>query len=156
MTKSISLTRGKCAFVDNEDFEWLSKIKWRCTDRGYAIHRYSINGKQKCIFMHRYITNAPDGVEVDHINRNKLDNRRCNLRLCTQNQNKANRLADKDKKSCNYKGVFCDDRRQKKWYTKISVCGKREYLGSFNTPEEARDVYNKTAKKIWGEFAALE
>ena len=82
MTKQIPLTKGKFAIVDDEKFDVLSKIKWSMS------HEYAAN--YKLGYMHRYLTKAPKGKVVDHINGNTLDNRIKNLRICTVSENARN------------------------------------------------------------------
>ena len=95
--RKMSLTKGQFALVDCEDFEWLSTWKWSSfsTKGGvfYACRGTTRNGVHKTLFMHREIMGlkAGDGLEIDHINRNPLDNRRANLRLATRKENCANR-----------------------------------------------------------------
>ena len=105
------------------------------------------------MLLHRKILNAPPDLQVDHINRNILDNRKINLRLCTGTQNQGNRIRRKNSSSI-YKGVhFAQDRQ--KWragITKNGVCFK---LGTFNAEVEAAIVYDDAAKLYFGEFALL-
>lgn len=82
--KEIKLTRGLKAMVDDEDFAKLNSVKWCAHSAGYA---YRTGGQ----LMHRIIMNAPDNLHIDHINGNRLDNRKCNLRLCTRSQNALNK-----------------------------------------------------------------
>jgi len=94
--KKIKLTQGRYALVDDEDFNWLNQWKW-CFDRsnGYAHRNQWVNGKNRKIYMHRIILGNPRGilikVETDHKNRNKLDNRRKNLRVVTRSENVLNK-----------------------------------------------------------------
>jgi hypothetical protein len=89
MTKMIPLTQGKFALVDDEDFEWLNQYKWRLRN-GYAGRDSSILlGPRRNILMHREVAGTPEGLFTDHANGNKLDNRRCNLRICNKSQNRA-------------------------------------------------------------------
>jgi len=96
---------------------------------------------------------APADMQVDHINGNPLDNRRENLRICTRAQNTCNRKAVVNSKS-GYKGVTKKN-SSRKWIPEIRKDGKKLYLGSYNTPEEAAKAYDKAAKEIFGEFAKL-
>ena len=110
--KKITLTQGKETIVDDDDYEILMEHKWyahkssRKKDKFYAERMAPVdsNGKQKIIHIHRVIINAPKGMQVDHINGNPLDNRRENLRICTNQQNGMNRGKPKDNTS-GYKGV---------------------------------------------------
>lgn len=143
--KLIPLTQGKFTKVDNEDFERLKDINW-CFSKGYA--RNDTYG-----FMHRYIMNAPDHLEVDHVHHNTLDNRRSELRLTTKPQNLANSQSHSDSKS-NYKGVtIC--KRDNIIYAKVNHDGKTYYLGAFKTEEEAGKAYDRKALELFGEFAYL-
>src|ERR1044071_1696611 len=89
--KLIPLTQSKFALVDDSDFERIRQYKWYYND-GYAITYH----KGKRIRMHRLIMNAPDGVDVDHRDTNKLNNQKSNLRLCTTTQNNRNGILRKD------------------------------------------------------------
>ena len=113
--KKIKLSKGKVALVDNEDYIWLNQWKWHFMAGGYAMRhlRISEDKNSKLIYMHRQILNTPKGLESDHINRNKLDNRKENLRVATRSQNNMNR---KKRINCTskYKGVSWHKQR-KKW-----------------------------------------
>ena len=85
--KEIPLTRGKFALVDDEDYEWLSQWKWYCSTTGYAVR----GCKNRILYMHREIAKTKPGMLTDHINRNKLDNRKENLRFCSHRENMKNR-----------------------------------------------------------------
>src|SRR4030065_939634 len=97
--KEIKLTKGKVAIVDDEDYDWLMQWKWRINSIGYAMRTVKKNGKARKIFMHRVILNTPSDMCSDHANHNRLDNRRCNLRICTKQQNQANAPAPKNNRS---------------------------------------------------------
>lgn len=155
--KKIKLTKGQYTIVDDEDFEWLNSYTW------YAAFQYSNGkyfaeshtcGKAKCLStrkMHRIITNAPHGMEVDHINGNSLDNRKSNLRVCSKSENMMNRDAPAHNK-CGYKGVH---RNGKRWRARIIVSGTIIELGYHDSPEEAAHAYNLAAPKYHGKFAKL-
>lgn len=151
MSKEIQLTKGKVAIVDDEDYEWLSQWKWEISSRGYAYRTQRKNNHKITILMHRLIVNTPIGIETDHINRDKLDNRRINLRTATNSQNHANRLAQCNN-SLGLRGI-CLDRWGKRYQVQISHLKKRYYLGVFDTPEEALKVYSQKAQELFGEYA---
>lgn len=111
--KRIQLTKNKFAVVDDFDFEELSKYSWCASDSGnnkFYAHKKS---NSKTVLMHRLILNINDkNVEVDHINHNTLDNRRCNLRVCSRTQNNRNKSSHKNSTS-KYLGVSLDKARNK-------------------------------------------
>lgn len=105
--------------------------------------------------MHRAIMNPLPGFLVDHKNGNKLDNRKCNLRIATVAQNNANSKAHADKK-VPVKGVTFDPRCKTKPYrARIKLHGKLKDLGHYPTMEEANAAYFNAAKAAWGEFARM-
>lgn len=155
MSKRIPLTQGKYAIVDDCDYEWLSQWKW-CAERNrdtfYAQRRVRRpGGLRLTIRMHRLVANPPPNMMVDHVNRDGLDNRRCNLRVCTHAQNQLNHKRHRTNSS-GYRGVLF---HRGKWVAKISVNGKPRHLGTFETPEEAARAYDAVAIETRGEFAAL-
>jgi hypothetical protein len=103
--------------------------------------------------MHRVVIGAPDGVKVDHINGDGLDNQRHNIRKCTQSENSRNRRLSVNNKS-GFKGVTWVPKR-KKYEVNIGVKGKRKFLGYFSSAEEGARVYDNAAKKYHGKFAHL-
>jgi hypothetical protein len=155
--KEIMLTQGKVAIVDDEDYEYLCQWKWLFIKQGYAArnaHLGYINGKQKqrLVFMHRQILNAPEEMHVDHINGDGLNNSRLNIRLCTKAQNRMNRKPQLG--TSKYKGV-CWDKANSKWLASIAVNGKSKTIGRFLCEIEAAAAYNECAKDFHGEFARL-
>src|ERR1039458_7612826 len=92
--KQLSLTQGKFALVDDEDFEYLNQFKWCYDGKGYAVRRKPGPGSRNYgfIWMHRVVNNTLEGMDTDHINRDKLDNRRSNLRTASRTLNNHNRL----------------------------------------------------------------
>jgi len=149
--KEIPLTQGKVALVDDDDFEWINQWKWRFDSGGYAVREVN----NTSFYMHRFIMDTPKGMQTDHINRDKLDNRRENLRICNASQNKIN----EDLRSTNtsgYKGVgYITNKRKrnKRWVATIWKDYKAICIGYFHTPEEASLAYNKKALELYGEFA---
>ena len=149
MAKRILLGDDKFAIVDDADYGWLSQYNWQGANVGYAM-RCTLCGcrSNKRIYMHREIMGFPDG-EIDHRNGNKLDNRRCNLRICTSSQNKANTKRRRDNTS-GYKGVVFH-KASGKWMAKMA----RKYLGLFTNVKAAAFAYDEAAFDAFGEFAVL-
>lgn len=153
--KFIPLRNRKYAIVDSENFKELNKYKWCCVN-GYAQRSFYHgikNGKiiTSGLLMSRIILNAPIGKQVDHINHNTLDNRKCNLRIATHAENQHNRKKSKNKSS-RYKGVSYKKSR-KKWIAKIKLNKKSYWLGSFLSEKDAAKAYNKASKKYHGKFS---
>lgn len=150
----VKLTRGLVAIIDAEDAERVCQHKW-CAIPGPNTHYASRRSGKTSVMMHRVILNAQPGTEIDHINRNGLDNRKANLRYCTRSQNVANsRTASKTGKSSVFKGVWF--RREKKytrpWRALIRKGGKR-YSSHHHTELEAALAYDELARQHFGEFA---
>lgn len=156
--KRIPLTQGKFSIIDDEDYNELNKYKWFAQNTGnsWRAGRNTArdkNGKQKRIFMSRFIMNCPKGLQVDHLNHNTLDNRRLNLRVCTLQENHWN---EKKRRYCKsqYKGIYKGAGR-KKWQAAIKINGKRIILGYFYDEIEAAMAYDRNAEELFGEFACI-
>jgi hypothetical protein len=153
MTRTIELTQGKVALVDDRDFEYLNQWKWQAMQNSgtwYAV-RTIYSPCKKSIKMHRLITGAPDGMLVDHFNMDGLDNRRANLRVCTKAENMCNR-GKQANNTTGFKGVF---RSKDRYLVQITVDGRIKSIGRYATPEEAARVYDQAALKYHGRFARL-
>lgn len=152
--KEIELTTGGKCLVSEEDFDYLNKFKWhKRTADGYAARTVYDNGKFITVRMHRQIVEAPSGLVVDHVNRDRLDNRRENLRVATRSQNTANSIKPSTNTS-GYKGVSYR-KEQDRWRAFIRVNKKGISLGQYATAIEAARAYNEAALKYFGEYALL-
>lgn len=157
----IQLNRGAVARVDAEDLEWLLALcRWFCAKRGYAVrnlpHRLRACEQKPTIYMHRIIWehhfgSIPKGYEIDHVDGDRLNNQKVNLRLVTSRQNKMNSALRSDNTS-GYKGVTWD-RQKRRWKAQIMMNGKNHPLGRFKTKEEAAAVYEEAAHRMFGEYA---
>lgn len=146
----IKLSNGKHSIIDNEDLEKIIKYKWFFDGR-YAKTHVKIEEKRKILYMHRIIL---EGKEIDHINGDKLDNRKCNLRVCDRSLNNLNKNSQKNSLS-KFKGAYKHHGKIKKWRSAIGFLGKSLHLGTFFTEIEAAQAYNKKAVELYGEFAKL-
>lgn len=156
--RRIKLTRGKYALVDPEDFERLNRYKWHCSQSNYAkraTRSQSGKGrKQVEIFMHKVVCPPPEGMIADHINRNRLDNRKANLRPATWTQNAWNRSSVRKTRKTRHKGIrYYKD--TKKWQVRLMINGRRVSFGCYDDEEEAAKAYDVVAKKYRGEYAVL-
>lgn len=145
--KRITLTQGKNALVDDSDFAALSAYKWCFGCGGYACRKE--NGK--IILMHRQVLSAPTGLEVDHISRDKLDNQRLNLRLCTRSQNAMN-SSGYLRTNTGLRGIYWMASRQRFRVT-VRKDGRRITFGYFHTAAEAAAAYNAESARLHGPFA---
>jgi hypothetical protein len=144
----IPLTKGKFAIVDDEDYPALACQKWTAHNGGYA---YRMNADRSGVLMHRLITNAPAGMDVDHINGDGFDNRRANLRVGTHAENMRNQRIGKAGHPL-FKGIHFEKQRQV-WQAHITINYKHRYLGSFETAEQAAVAYDTAARELFGQFA---
>jgi len=144
--RRIPLGRGKYAYVDAADYEWLNQWKWHLFN-GYAMR--CERGKR--IFMHRAIMRAPKGKIVDHADGNKRNNYRANLRICTRRDNARN-MAKQAGGSSRFKGVSFD-KQSGKWRATIGFEGQCTHLGYFDGEVEAARTYDRAAVERFGVFA---
>jgi hypothetical protein len=145
----IELNKGAFTLVDEQDYSVLTKWKWKLGTSGYAQRNSCQRGEVKTLFLHRFLMSPPAGLSVDHINGNRLDNRKHNLRICTTQQNLQN---SKPRSGRKFKGVT---KSRDAWQARIFADGRRISLGRFRSPEEAAAAYNEAAKTHYGEFAWL-
>lgn len=159
----IPLTQEQYTIIDAIDAD-LAELKWcahRHHTRGfYADRETRASGKRTTAKLHRIILSRilnralSSDEQCDHINLDKLDNRRGNLRLATRTQNKANSPKYSNNKS-GYKGVSWSN-SNKKWHAQIRNNNKVINLGFFDDPKDAYEAYCKTAEQLFGEFSRFE
>lgn len=151
--KKIPLTQGYETLVDDTDYEELAKYSWyykNSNGGGYAARNvFRANGKRTTIRMQRQIMKTPKGFETDHINGDKLDNQRANLRIVTKSQNQWNRK--KQAGSSKYKGVYWNKKNQR-YHVQLQMNGKKVWLGYYATEEEAGEAYKEGVVKFFGAF----
>ncbi len=145
----IPLAEGSYAYVDAADYDWLSQWNWHTASGGYAARCE----KGRIIFMHRVIMQPPPGMVVDHIDGNKANNCRFNLRVCTRKQNQGNMQKPHGAHS-RYKGVSYSKRRDK-FFAQCRFAGKHRWLGYFDDEVEAARAYDRAAVEECGEFARV-
>lgn len=149
----IPLTQGKFAIVDDDDYDWLVKYKWHCRKAKNHFYAFRAAGCN-IVAMHRQIMNAPKSLVVDHIDSNGLNNRKSNLRLCTQAQNLHNKRPQRGKIYSKYKGITWE-KRTNKFRAGICKSGAAYHLGYFVDEIEAAISYDRMAEQLFGEFAYL-
>ena len=153
-TKSIRyipLTKDKYAMVDAADYERAASFSWHTSISGNRTYAYyNINGRN--VSLHRFLTNAPKGMVVDHIDHDGLNDRRSNLRLCTQRQNLYN--SRPKGRSSRFKGV-CWDKAGRRWVVYICHNGRNRFVGQFTDEIEAAQAYDRMAVELFGEYAYL-
>lgn len=149
----IYLNTGNIALIDDDDLPKVIGYSWY-EYKGYAVRMSRKHeGKRKMLFLHRLILPSATGMVIDHINRNRLDNRKSNLRISTRKNNNRNRKRIEGASSP-YRGVIWRP-HAKKWKAYIKSDKKQHHLGYFEKPEEAAMAYNIAAYELFGEFAVL-
>lgn len=156
MSRLITISDGNVVKVDAEDFIWLTKWKWSANGNGYAVRNERYEPKKyRKQYMHRAIIGASKGEIVDHVNGDRLDNRKENLRICDLRGNARNSTGKPNHRMYSrYKGVTFDKARLK-FIAQIGANGKNFYLGGFDKEEDAARAYNEAALKHHGEYARL-
>lgn len=127
--------KGEEFLFDVEDYDKVKGYCWYIDSNGF------LRTTNKTITMHRLLTDCPKGLYVDHINHNRQDNRKCNIRVCTGQQNVRNRKVN---------GVTFDGF---KYIARICIDGDQRVLGRFNTYEEAKAIRREAELQYFGEYA---
>lgn len=149
----LALHNGGVSLVDDEDLPLLLRWRWISLG-GYAVRQQRTErGGSTLIYLHRQLLVAGPGEVVDHINNDRLDNRRSNLRLCSQRENAANRRSTREQVGA-YRGVHFEA-RSGRFRAQIKIGGRNRYLGTFDSAETAARVYDSAAAAAWGRFARL-
>lgn len=149
----VPLTQGKFAIIDREDADRILGHNWCYAKGGYAVRGVTAGGRRR-IYMHREILGLVHGEEHgDHINGDRLDNRRANLRSASRSENMANTRRRADNAS-GYKGVGLH-KKTGKWRARVSMNGVQSHLGLFDSPEQAALARDRAASEIQGKFSRL-
>lgn len=155
--KEIPLANGKVAFIDDEDYAWVSQWHWcatLCNGKWYVKRDVMANHSRSTILLHRALLGLDDpDVEVDHVDGNGLNNSRQNLRTCTHQLNQMNRPKLEGCTS-KHKGVFWSKIRNK-WAVQISVNKRRKHVGYFTDELAAAKAYNEAVSELYGRFPRL-
>ena len=167
--KKIPLSQGEFALVDDEDYPELSKYRWYLHTGPDSKQKYAVrqvvrrrgprlageSGGKNCrnVFMHRQIMDFPEAKEIDHINRDGLDNRRANLRVCSRSQNQSNHSLQCNNTS-GFHGVTWNN-THKLWFAYTKYNGKQRSGGWFHDKVEAAKARDRLVKKLHGTFAVL-
>lgn len=129
--------------VDEQDRDRVSRLTWRVDKSGYVRTLIHIHGRRSVVqYLHRFIVEAAVGDVVDHINGNKLDNRRANLRIVTHAENMQNRTRLNSNNRSGFRGVSWSN-KDKRWIARATISGKVHCVGSFATPSEADSAVRK-------------
>ena len=148
-------SKNEIFIFDKEDYDKIKNYCWSITHnkKGGYVMAYDSNLKKK-IMLHRLIINCPPNMMVDHINHNKADNRKENLRLCNNQQNSMNHKISK-RNTSGYTGVHWSNKSQK-WESTLFENGNHHYLGRYDDIEEAVRVRREAELDYFGEFAINE
>lgn len=150
--KTIPLSQGQQALVDDEDYAELSQFKWTAQRSRYSFYAARYEGK-KYVYMHRAIMQPGPGLEIDHKDGNKLNNLRSNLRIATRAQNMRGFLRNRVTKTSRYRGVHFYH-RDNKWHARITFESKSLHLGYFELEFAAALAYDRKCRELFGNFAS--
>lgn len=160
---AVPVGHGVVALIDDTDAPLIAGYCW-CVCNGYARGSVYVSRaadwrpdryryKYRRVYMHRLLLNADSDMEVDHINGDRLDNRRANLRVCTRASNSRNAVGKANRRYSRFKGVTW--KKGWKWIAQITVNYQRIYLGGYDSEEKAAQAYNRAALQYFGEYARL-
>lgn len=149
----------KEVLIDDSDFFKVSQLKWhllydKCINGFYIITTLYTDNKKRTVYLHRFVMGCPKDKIIDHINHNTLDNRRCNLRICTKLENNKNVSIRKNKITSKLKGIYFK-KADNKYVAQIGYNKNKIHIGYFKTEKEAYEAYNNKALELFGEYANL-
>jgi hypothetical protein len=145
-------SKGVLYLLDTEDIENAQRYTWTVNNGYIATHDYENNFRK--LSLHRLVTNCPDGKDVDHINHDKLDNRKSNLRICSRSENCMNkRIQNNNTHDC--PGLVWRE-RDRVWEVYIAIDGKYKYIGGSKDKNKAIKIRKDAEKNIYGEFRLKE
>ena len=160
----IELTMGQFAIIDECDFAFVAPYTWCATPSRHGKTHWAIftewyvdedgRRRSRTVSMHRAIMGFPEEMVIDHADGDGLNNRRCNLRLCTVAENSRN-MRQHDDTINGFKGVYRTKAKAERFGARIFTSGRLHHIGSFASPEEAAKVYDAAALECFGEFARL-
>lgn len=145
-TAHFSTSKGEPFVVDEQDADAVSRYTWCVSAKGYLV----ANIRGKVTKLHRYILNPERNEIIDHRNGNKMDNRRCNLRICTNTENVRNCRTSKNN-VIGIKGVKVTPAG--KYNSSITVDGKKVHIGNYDTVQEAINAREAAEMNLFGEYA---
>jgi hypothetical protein len=153
VTVGIPVSQGRETWVDEQDEALARSHKWTLHTGGYAVTRVIAGGQRTSLYLHRLILQAPDGLEVDHINGDPLDNRRCNLRLVTRGQNEQNKRKVRRDSKTGVKNVqwmrASGTRLHGRYQVRLWKDGKLIRIGYYRTLEEASAAAADARRRLY-------
>lgn len=150
----IGLTRGLIAVADEDAFDLAAGMKWyaiSCGSKFYACHTKRRKDLSETILLHRLLTGAPNGMVVDHINGDTMDNRSANLRVCTAQENLWNQSVRRDSAS-GVRGIR-QDKKSGRWKVSVMRDRRDHWVGSFETLDAAKAAHEAASLRLYGQFA---
>ena len=150
---SYALRRGGTVSIRPSDLCWSVREPLTAWHPSYVVSHVMVGGKRRTLRLHRVVMSAALDQHIDHINGNALDNRRCNLRVASRNQNMWN-TAKRRELTSRFKGVSWH-KRMNKWQATIRHMNKQLWLGLHPSESAAALAYNEAARRLFGEFARL-
>jgi len=153
------MAQPQYAKVDPADYKRLRKYEWFIRSGTNSFYAFR-NGPGKTVrresltYMHQDVIEVPEGMVIDHINHDGMDNRSANVRAATHSQNMCNRKKLSSAKFSKYKGVSLN-KLTRKWVARIGIDNKIIHLGSFLNEIDAARAYDRAARQYHGEFASL-